>query len=145
MIQSLKLSSKEIDAIVAACKKKAQEIGMPMDIAVVDEGGNLLHFERMDGAIVGGISLAIDKAYTAAIFGIRTEELGRTALPGGPDFGISSSDHGRITIFGGGVPIIFENHLLGAVGCSSGGTSEQDSAVATAGAGALKSLDSTKS
>jgi uncharacterized protein GlcG (DUF336 family) len=137
LIQSIKLSSKEIEIIVRACRKKAVEIGMSMDIAVVDEGGNLLHFERMDGAIVGGISLAIDKAYTAAIFGVRTEDLGRTAVPGGPDFGISSSDHGRITIFGGGVPIIIENRVLGGVGCSSGGTSYQDSAVASAGAEAL--------
>ena len=140
MIQTLRLSNKEVEVVVAACKKKATEIGMPMDIAVVDDGGNLLHFERMDGAIVGGITLAIDKAYTAAIFGFRTEELGRTAVPGGPDFGISSSDHGRITIFGGGVPIFVENKLVGSVGCSSGGTSEQDAAVATAGAEALKSL-----
>jgi corrinoid adenosyltransferase len=138
MIQSHKLSSKEIEAAVAACKRKASEIGMPMDIAVTDDGGNLLHFERMDGAIVGGISLAIDKAYTSAIFGMRTEELGRTAVPGGPDFGISSSDRGRIIIFGGGVPIIIENNILGAVGCSSGGTSEQDSAVASAGVDAVK-------
>ena len=104
MIRSSKISNKEIDVAVATCKKKSTEIGMPMDIAVCDDGGNLLHFERMDGAIVGGINLAIDKAYTAAIFGIRTEELGRTAVPGGPDFGISSSDRGRIIIYGGGVP-----------------------------------------
>ncbi len=138
MIRSSKISNKEIDVAVAACKKKSTEIGMPMDIAVCDDGGNLLHFERMDGAIVGGINLAIDKAYTAAIFGIRTEELGRTAVPGGPDFGISSSDRGRIIIYGGGVPIIIENNILGAVGCSSGGTSDQDSAVASTGVDALK-------
>jgi uncharacterized protein GlcG (DUF336 family) len=137
MIQIKKLSGEDVQVIVAACRKKSKDIGMPMDIAVVDEGGNLLHFERMDGAIVGGITLAIDKAYTAAVFGIRTEELGRTAVPGGPDFGISSSDHGRITIFGGGVPIIVENKILGSVGCSSGGTSEQDSSVAAAGVDAL--------
>lgn len=141
MIQVQKLSSAEVEITVAACKKKSREIGMPMDIAVMDEGGNLLHFERMDGAIIGGITLAIDKAYTAASFGMKTEELGRTAGPGGPDFGISSSDRGRIIIFGGGVPIIVESRVLGSVGCSSGGTSEQDSTVAAAGVETLiKSL-----
>jgi uncharacterized protein GlcG (DUF336 family) len=137
VLQAQKLSSAEVEIILTACRKKSREIGMPMDIAVMDEGGNLLHFERMDGAIVGGIALAIDKAYTAAIFGMRTEELGRGALPGGPDFGISSSDHGRIIIFGGGVPIVVENKILGSVGCSSGGSAEQDSTVAAAGVDAL--------
>lgn len=137
MITVQKLSSVEVEIIVTACRKKSGEIGMPMNIAIMDEGGNLLHFERMDGAIIGGINLAIDKAYTAAVFAMRTEELGRTAGPGGPDFGISSSEHGRIIIFGGGVPIVVGNKILGSVGCSSGGTSEQDSLVASTGVDAL--------
>lgn len=122
---------------IEACKKKSVEIGVPMDIAIVDEGGNLLAFERMDGALVGCIQIAIDKAYTSAVLGIRTEEEGKLAQPGGPEYGANSACGGRFIIFAGGVPVRFGNALLGGVGCSSG-TVAQDAAVAEAGAAAIE-------
>jgi len=126
------------DAHVAleACRKKALEIGVPMDIAVTDEAGNLLTFERMDGAVLGCIQVAIDKAYTSAILGCRTADEGKLAQPGQPDFGANTLCGGRIVILGGGVPIAFKNTVVGAVGCSSG-TVDQDIAVAEAGVAAL--------
>ncbi len=122
---------------IHACKRKASELGVPMDIAIVDESGNLLAFERMDGALVGCIHIAIDKAYTSAVLGIRTEEEGKMAQPGGPEYGINSSCGGRFIIFAGGVPVRFGKTVVGAVGCSSG-TVEQDSAIAQAGAIAIE-------
>jgi len=107
-----------------------------MDIAVTDEAGNLLTFERMDGAVLGCIQVAIDKAYTSAILGCRTADEGKLAQPGQPDFGANTLCGGRIVILGGGVPIAFKNTVVGAVGCSSG-TVDQDIAVAEAGVAAL--------
>jgi uncharacterized protein GlcG (DUF336 family) len=107
-----------------------------MDIAVTDEAGNLLTFERMDGAVLGCIQVAIDKAYTSAILGVPTADEGKLAQPGQPDYGANTLCGGRIVILGGGVPIIFKNAVVGAVGCSSG-TVDQDTAVAEAGVAAL--------
>ena len=103
-----------------------------MDIAVCDDGGNLLAFERMDDALVGAIRIAIDKAYTSATCGIATAEEGKMAQPGGPEYGANTLCGGRIVILGGGIPIKLKNVTLGAVGCSSG-AAEQDIAVADAG------------
>jgi len=91
----------------------------------------------MDGAIVGCIQVAIDKAYTAAVLCLRTEEEGIIAQPGGAEFGINSSHGGRIMLLAGGVPIRYGKTVVGAVGCSSG-TVDQDAAVANAGAAAIE-------
>lgn len=91
----------------------------------------------MNGAIIGCVQIAIDKAYTAAVLGIRTEEEGKIAQPGGPEFGINSSSGGRLIIFGGGIPIKYGKSIIGAVGCSSG-TADQDMAVAQAGVTAIE-------
>ena len=107
-----------------------------MDIAVCDDGGNLVAFERMDGALVGAIQIAIDKAYTSATCGIATAEEGNMAQPGGPEYGANTLCGGRIVILGGGIPIKLKNVTLGAVGCSSG-AAEQDIAVADAGVRSL--------
>ena len=133
MIQFQKLTVGDALIGIDACTKKALEIGVPMDIAIVDESGNLLLFERMDGALIGSVQIAIDKAYTAAVLGVRTEEEGKIAQSGGSEFGINSSCGGRIIIFAGGVPIKYGKTVVGAVGCSSG-TVDQDSKVAQAGA-----------
>lgn len=132
MIQVPKLTIEDAHVALEACRKKAVEIGVPMDIAVADEAGNLLVFERMDGALVGCIQIAIDKAYTAAVLGIPTAEEGKMAQPGESEYGANSLCGGRIVILGGGIPIRFKNMTLGAVGCSSG-TVDQDTSVAEAG------------
>jgi uncharacterized protein GlcG (DUF336 family) len=137
MIQVPKLTLYDALVGMTAAKKKATEIGAPMDIAVVDDAGNILAFERMNGGLVGCIQIAIDKAYTAAVLGLPTGEEGKIAQPGGPDFGINSTCGGRIVIFAGGVPIRYGKFVLGAVGCSSG-TVEQDTAVAEAGVFAIE-------
>ena len=137
MIQVPKMTIEDARTGIEACKKKAAEIGVPMDIAIVDEGGNLLAFERMDGALVGCIQIAIDKAYTSAVLGIRTEEEGKLAQPGGPEYGANTACGGRLIILAGGVPVRFGDALLGGVGCSSG-TVEEDAAVAQAGADTIE-------
>lgn len=136
LIQVLKLTVEDAHAALEASRQKAVEIGVPMDIAVADEAGNLLLFERMDGGLVGCIQIAIDKAYTAAVLGIPTAEEGKMAQPGGSEYGANSLCGGRIVILGGGLPIKFKNIVVGAVGCSSG-TVDQDTAVAEAGVIAL--------
>ena len=137
MRQFSKLSLEDTHVGIEACKKKALEIGVPMDIAVTDESGHLVAFERMDGGLVGCIQISIDKAYTASVLGVSTEEEGGAAQPGGPDFGINSSCGGRFIIFAGGIPIKSNKTVVGAVGCSSG-TSQQDAEVAQAGVTAIE-------
>jgi uncharacterized protein GlcG (DUF336 family) len=110
---------------------KAKQIGQPMNIAVVDVGANLTAFVRMDGAWLGSIDIAINKAFTAKAFDISTLELGRNSQPGDQFYGIHVSNHGRVMIFAGGIPIKVNGQTVGAVGVS-GGSGEQDQTVAEA-------------
>ncbi|GBC77001.1 hypothetical protein HRbin08_00469 [bacterium HR08] len=132
MITVPKLTLQDAKIILEGAERKAQEIGVPMDIAVVDDGGNLLAFHRMDGAKITSIDIAINKAFTAAGARKATHEYAEIAQPGGPAFGIHVSNQGRFMIFGGGLPIFVDGHIVGGVGCSSG-TPEQDRLVAQAG------------
>jgi uncharacterized protein GlcG (DUF336 family) len=118
--------------ILEAAKKKAKEIGVDMDIAVVDGGGHLIAFERMDAAKITGIDIAINKAFTSACTRKPTSEYAKIAGPGGEAFGIHASNQGRFMVFGGGVPVFVDGEVIGAVGCSSG-SAAQDEAVASAG------------
>ena len=117
--------------MLAAAEAKAESIGIAYNIAVVDAGGHLLAFLRQDGALIGSIDLAIDKAVTARIFDIATSEFATLAQSGEPLFGIQESNAGKVVIFGGGIPIISGGNIIGAVGTSAG-TVEQDIAVAEA-------------
>jgi uncharacterized protein GlcG (DUF336 family) len=123
--------------IIAAAEKKATSIGQPMNIAVVDAGGNLIAHARMDDAWIGSVQISIDKAWTARAFDIATKDLARHSQPDGQFFGIHATNHGRVTIFAGGVPLKSQGKIVGAVGVS-GGTGDQDQSVAEAGAGALE-------
>ncbi|MEM2942105.1 MAG: heme-binding protein [Candidatus Bathyarchaeia archaeon] len=134
---SLKLTLEGARMMLAAAEQKAIEIGVPMDIAIVDEGGNLLLFERMDGAKITGIDIAINKAFTAACSRRGTHEYAEVASPGKPAFGIHVSNQGRFMIFGGGLPVVVNGEVVGGIGCSSG-TAEQDRQVAQAGVDALR-------
>ena len=130
------LTLQAAERILAAAKKKAAELGTRMDIAVVDAGGNLKAFVRMDGAWLGSIDISMRKARTARWFDMNTGEIGKLSQPGGPLFGIEHSNGGLIT-FPGGVPLKDEKgNVVGAVGVS-GSTVENDHAVAAAGAEAL--------
>jgi uncharacterized protein GlcG (DUF336 family) len=130
------LTLEAAERILAAAKKKAAELKTRMDIAVVDAGGNLKSFVRMDGAWLGSIDISIRKARTARWFDMNTGEIGKLSQPGGPLFGIEHSNGGLIT-FPGGVPLKdSKGNVVGAVGVS-GSTVENDHAVAVAGAEAL--------
>jgi len=123
-------------AAVDAAVKKAEQINTKMDVAVVDAGGNLKAFVRMDGAWLGSIDIACRKARTARWFDMNTGQIGQLSQPGGPLYGIEHSNGGLIT-FPGGVPIKNpEGTIIGAIG-ASGSTVENDHAVAEAGAAAV--------
>jgi uncharacterized protein GlcG (DUF336 family) len=122
--------------IIAAAEKQAEEIGQPMNIAVVDEGGNLVAHIRMDGAWIGSIDISINKAFTSRAFDIATKDLAAHSQSGGQFFGIHVSNHGRVMIFAGGVPLKRDGKVVGGIGVS-GGSGEQDQVVAEAGAGAF--------
>lgn len=126
----------EARRVIDAAEKKAREIGQPMNIAVVDAGGNLVAHVRMDNAWIGSIDISINKAFTARAFDIATQKLAELAGPGGEFFGIHASNRGRIMIFAGGIPLTRDGRVVGAVGVS-GGSGAQDQAVAEAGAGAF--------
>jgi uncharacterized protein GlcG (DUF336 family) len=123
--------------VIAAAEKKAQEMKWPMNIAVVDEGGNLVSHVRMDGAWIGSIDISINKAFTARAFDISTKELAANSQSGDQFFGIHVSNRGRIMIFAGGIPLKRGGKIVGAIGVS-GGSGEQDQTVAEAGAAAFE-------
>ena len=122
--------------IIAAAEKKAEEIGQPMNIAVADEGGNLVAHVRMDGAWLGSVDISIKKAFTSRAFDISTKDLAEHSQSGGQFFGIHASNDGKIMIFAGGVPLKRDGVVVGAVGVS-GGSGKQDHEVAEAAAKAL--------
>lgn len=128
----------EAKRMLSAGEAKAESLGIAYNIAVVDAGGHLVAFIRQDGALIGGIDLAIDKAMTARLFDKTTAELATLSQSGKPLFGIQESNSGKVVVFGGGVPIVSEGTIIGAVGTSAG-TVEQDIAVAQAAIAALAS------
>lgn len=137
MIQQQSVSLAEAQDVVKAGLAKAQEIGSPSNVAVVDAGGNLLAFARMDEAWLGSVDIAINKAFTSRAFDVATQDLAALAQPGGQFFGIQVSNHGRVMVFAGGIPLKSGDTVVGGVGVS-GGTGEQDQAVAEAAATALR-------
>jgi uncharacterized protein GlcG (DUF336 family) len=130
------VSLEDARRIIAAGEAKAGEIGQPSNIAVVDVGGNLVAHVRMDGAWIGSVDISINKAFTSRAFDITTADLGANAGPGAQFFGINASNHGRVMIFAGGVPLRVGDRVVGAFGVS-GGSGEQDQTVAEAAAAAL--------
>ncbi|WP_448095753.1 GlcG/HbpS family heme-binding protein [Luteibacter yeojuensis] len=117
--------------MLAAGERKANDLGIAYNIAVVDRGSHLVAFLRQDGALIGSIDLAINKAVTARIFDKTTEQLWELAQPGKPLYGIQHGNHEKVVVFGGGIPVVVDGHIAGAVGASAG-TVEQDIAVAEA-------------
>jgi uncharacterized protein GlcG (DUF336 family) len=136
MVQIDSVSLADARRIIAAGEAKAREVGQPMNIAVVDAGGNLVSHVRMDGAWIGSIDISINKAFTSRAFDITTKDLATHSQSGGQFFGIHASNGGRIVVFAGGLPLKKGNQVVGAVGVS-GGSGEQDHAVALAAAAAL--------
>jgi uncharacterized protein GlcG (DUF336 family) len=136
MAESADITLDQALAVIAAARRKAQEQGTLMDIAVVDAGANLKAFIRMDDAFLGSIDIAIKKARTARLFNMPSGDLGKLAQPGGPLFNIEFSNDGLITFPGG---LLLKNKagvIIGGIGVS-GSSIENDHEVALAGVEAL--------
>jgi len=136
MLTIKRLDIQDARVLIAGAREKSEEIGVPMCIAITDEGGNLIAFERMDGGKVTSSMIAIDKSFTASAAKKATHEYGAASQPGSPAYGIGSAIGGRLMVVGGGLPVIVEGEVVGGIGVSSG-TPDQDRAVAQAGIDSL--------
>lgn len=137
MLTIKRLDVADARVMIAGATKKAEELGIPMCIAVVDESGYLLGFERMDGGKPLSTHLAQDKAFTAAISKKSTEAYNEICVPGSLSNGINTAMGGRFSIVGGGIPVMVDGALVGAIGIS-GGRPEEDIQCAEAGIAALQ-------
>lgn len=132
----MNITSSESEKVAEAAQLKAKQIGVPMNIAIVDEGANLKYFHRMDNAMLGCSDIAIKKAKTSRFFDMSSGEIGKLSQPGGPLYNIEHSNGGLITFAGGMLIKNNKGEIIGAVGIS-GGSVEEDNEVATAGATVL--------
>lgn len=128
----MSITLEQAEKLSELAKAKAKEIGVPMNIAIVDEGANLVSFHRMDNAWLGSVDISIKKAKTARFFDMNTGEIGKLSQPGGPLFGIEHSNGGLISFPGGVVLKDSSGKIVGAIGVS-GGSVDQDHEVALAG------------
>lgn len=132
----MKITTRQARAVIAGGEARASEIGVPVNIAVLDAGVHLKTFSRMDGALLGSIDIAIGKAKTAALFGTTTEAIGEFCRPGGTSPGLEQTN-GGLVVFAGGMPLSRPGGpVIGAVGVS-GGSVAQDREIAEAAAAAL--------
>lgn len=125
MLTIKRLDSDEAQMLIEGAAAKAREIGVAMCIAVTDESGHLLRFERMNGGKISSISIAMDKAATGAIARHGTHVYNQLCVPGSPTFGIHITNGGHFSIIGGGLPVFVDGEIVGGIGVSSG-TAEQD-------------------
>jgi uncharacterized protein GlcG (DUF336 family) len=135
-IKSLTLA--DARQIIAAGEKKAQELGIPYNIAVVDAGGGLISHVRMDGAWLGSVDISISKAWTSRAFDMSTEAVAGATQSGQSLFGLNTTNQGKAVIFGGGEPVKEGDTVVGAVG-ASGGSVENDIKVVQAAVAGYKS------
>lgn len=131
----MKLTTQQAQAVIAAATSRARELNVPMNIAVLDDGGHLKSFLRMDGAVLGSIDVAMKKAKTAVLFQVNSEAVWEYCKPGAPAPTLELSN-GLLAPFAGGIPLRSDREVLGAIGVSGGAVS-QDADVARAGAAAL--------
>ncbi|MCC3303584.1 GlcG/HbpS family heme-binding protein [Sneathiella sp. HT1-7] len=132
MLTVKRLSHAEALILIQGAREKATEIGVPMCISIVDESGNLIAFERMDGGKVTSITISADKAFTAAAARKATHDYNAVNVPGSLAFGIHTEVGGRISSVGGGLPVFVNDEVVGGIGLSSG-TPAQDMECAEAG------------
>ena len=132
MLTIKRLSLEDAGLLIEGARQKAAEIGVPMCIAIVDEGGNLIAFERMDGGKITSAIIAQDKAFTAAGARKATHEYNAACQPGNLVFGIHTAIGGRLCVVGGGLPVVVDGDVVGGIGLSSG-TPQQDMDCARAG------------
>src|SRR3569833_2860489 len=129
--QAFSLDLADARRIIAAGERKASEMGIPYNIAVADSGGGLVAHVRMDGAWLGSVDIAINKAWTARAFAMPTDDLARITQPGEQGFGLNTSNDSRVVSLRGGSPVKRDGAGIGAFG-ASGGSVAQDVAVARA-------------
>ena len=132
MLTLQRLDQSDAQLLIAGAREKANEIGIPMCIAIVDESGNLVSFERMDGGKTTSVIIAQDKAFTAAGDRKATHEYNEVCIPGSLVFGIHTAIGGRLCVVGGGLPVSVDGEVVGGIGLSSG-TPMQDMECAQAG------------
>lgn len=113
-------------ALLERVRTEAEQRSLALAACVVDGGGNEIASQRMDGAALGALQLAVGKAHTAVLWGVRTGEFTASTQPGGADWGFNTTDP-RIVVYAGGVPLYVDGALVGAIG-ASGGTAEEDEA-----------------
>jgi uncharacterized protein GlcG (DUF336 family) len=135
--RSVSLSLADARQIISAGERKAQELGIPYNLAVVDSGGALIAHVRMDDAWMGSIDIAINKAFTARAFDMSTDDLSKASQSGESLFGINTTNAAKVVIFGGGVPVLRDGVVVGAVG-ASGSSVVNDIAVANAAAAGFR-------
>lgn len=131
MLTIRRLSLEEAQILIDGAAVKAREIKVPMCIAVTDESGQLITFDRMDGGKVSSISIAIDKAFTGAVARRGTHIYNELCVPGKPTFGIHVTNGGHFSVIGGGLPVWVNGEIVAGIGVSSG-SAEQDQICAEA-------------
>ena len=130
------ITAEKIQAGLQAALKKAKELNSPSSIAIVDEGRNLLGFVRMENALLASIEISQAKAYTSRSLNMKTGDVIALVQPGGPLYGMENSHRQPLVVFAGGVPIMHQGKVIGAVGVA-GGMPPDDEAVALAAAEAI--------
>ena len=133
------MNLKTANALIKKVHDKAQEMGLSVVAAVSDKAGRPVAVQCMDGAYIGSYDVALNKTYTCAAFKMSTETLGKLAQPGESLYGIQFTNEGKIVIFGGGEPLYAGGRMIGALGVS-GGSAEQDAALAAYGKDILKEV-----
>ena len=128
--KTMDMSLDSLKKMAGYIEEKAKEIGVPVCFSAVDEGGNLIYFQRMEGTLLISTKVSQDKAYTACALRCPTADLADITKPGESLWSLHNSGDGRIICFGGGYPIKVDGKVIGAIGVS-GGTAEEDMAVAT--------------
>ena len=132
MITVNRLCIEDARILIEGARQKAAQIGVPMCIAVTDDSGNLIAFERMNGGKAHSVHVSIDKAYTAGSARKATHEYNAANVPGNLAFGIHTESGGRISTVGGGLPVFIDDQCVGGIGASSG-SPQQDMEVSQAG------------
>lgn len=135
----LEMSLKLAEALMERVEKRAEEMGIAVVVAVSNEGARPVAVHCMDGAYIASYDVALQKTYTVVALKMSTLDLKKLSQPGGSLYGIQFTNQGQIVIFGGGEPLYQEGRLIGGLGVS-GGTEEQDSALARYGAECLKEV-----
>ncbi|MDQ0298087.1 uncharacterized protein GlcG (DUF336 family) [Salibacterium salarium] len=134
-----KLTLDTATKVIAGAEQEAKNIGVSMVISVVDDGGNLIAKHRMDDAWIASIDIAEDKAWTSVALKMPTSNLAEATVPNAELYGLNTTNNGRIVVFGGGIPLLQDGKVVGAIGVS-GSAVPDDVKVAEAGVQAFENI-----